>query len=121
MLRHGEPWLVEIVAGVIDEGEAPEQSARREIEEEVGYRVRELRPLGELYNSPGGLSEKITLFYAEVSEGDRTGDGGGVDDGEDIEEIRVSEAEAYAMLDRGELRDAKTQVALLRYRSGRAP
>lgn len=121
LLRHNEPWLTEIVAGVIDEGETPEQSARREIEEELGFRAEDLRPLGEMYGSPGGLSEKVYLYYAEVSEKNRVAAGGGTDKGEDVEEIKIPVEETYGKLDAGEFRDAKTQIALLRFRAADGP
>lgn len=56
------PWLVEIVAGLIDPGETPEQAIRREAEEEAGCRIKELIPIAEFYNTPGGFSEKSTVF-----------------------------------------------------------
>jgi len=114
MIGHGEPWLTEIAAGMIDEGETPEEAARREVEEELGYRVRELVILGEMYATPGGSSEMVSLFYASVTEADRVSDGGGSDDHEDIEIIRIPTLEAIDMVNRGELRDAKTQIAILK-------
>lgn len=116
MIRHGEPWLVEIVAGMIDPGESPEQAAEREVEEEIGYRPRALHPMGSMVGSPGGLSEKVWLYYAEVSEEESTGEGGGLED-ENIEKVWISQAEAYRMLDEDEIRDAKTQITLLRVRA----
>lgn len=115
MLRHHEPWLLEVAAGMIDPGENPEQAALREVEEEVGYRPQILRPLGSMVGSPGGLSERVWLFFAEVSEAERKGEGGGLED-EDIEMVWLSPAEAYRRLDAYELHDAKTQITLLRTR-----
>lgn len=114
MLRHDEPWLLEIVAGMIDKGEAPEESARREVEEEIGFQVEALVSLGEMYSSPGGLSEKHCLFFAEVSDAHRAGDGGGTDDHEDIEVVTMPVAEAFASLRAFEIRDAKSIIAMLR-------
>jgi len=114
-LRHGEPWLLEIVAGAIDPGETPEQAATREIEEEVGFRVERLEPLAEMYGSPGGLSEKIYIYFAEFEEEKRASEGGGLE-GEDVERVDLSLEEALKMLDAGEIRDAKSQIALLRLR-----
>lgn len=111
-VRHGEPWLMELVAGKVDEGETPEQAAVREIEEEIGYRVARLEALGFLYSSPGGMSEKVSLFFGEVSDDQRTGDGGGVDEGEDVELVRLDEAEAARRLAAGEIHDGKTQLGL---------
>lgn len=112
IIRHDEPWVTEIVAGMIDEGETPEESAKREIEEEIGYHVENLIPLTEMYSSPGGLSEKLWLYFTEVSDTLRTGEGGGVDEEEDLELVALPLQGAYQALDRGELRDAKTQVAM---------
>lgn len=114
MIEHGEPWLAEIAAGMIDEGENPEEAARREVEEELGYRLRELVNLGEMYATPGGSSEMLTLFYASVSETDRVNDGGGTDEHEDIEIIRIPRQQAIDMVNHGQLRDAKTQIAILK-------
>lgn len=107
--RHGEPWLLEIVAGSIDEGETAEQAARREAEEEVGIKPDRLEKVAEMYPSPGGMSEKISIFYAE---GRPTGGGGGLE-GEDVELVEIPREEAIAMVRRGEIRDGKSLVALL--------
>ncbi len=108
--RHGEPFLLEIMAGMVDEGETPEEAARRESDEELGMRLGELVPVAEFYGSPGGLSEKVTLFYAR---GVRHGEGGGLaSEGESLERVEMTRGEALGMLDRGEIRDGKTQVAL---------
>lgn len=112
IIRHGEPWVTEIVAGMIDPGEEPEESARREIKEEIGYEVENLVPLVEMYSSPGGISEMLYLYFAEVSDELRTGEGGGVNEDEDLELVPVPLQQAYQALDRGELRDAKTQIAM---------
>jgi ADP-ribose pyrophosphatase len=114
MVGHGEPWLTEIVAGMIDAGESPEAAARREVEEEIGYRAVELQPLAEMYSSPGGMSEKLFLYFAGVSATEKVGDGGGVDEHEDVELVSMPVSDAYAALRRGDLRDAKTQIAMLR-------
>lgn len=107
-LRHGEPWLLEIVAGKIDEGETAEEAARREAQEEVGMRLDTLEGVAEIYGSPGGLSEKISIFCAK---GARDGEGGGLE-GEDVEMVELPLEEALAMASRGEIRDAKTLIAL---------
>ena len=81
----GPGWLLETVAGVIEPVEAPEAVARRELLEEAGYRVGELESVGCFYLTPGGSSERIYLFFAEVENVDRVTDGGGVDaEGEDM-------------------------------------
>lgn len=113
-LRHGEPWLLEAVAGMRDEGESPEETARREVLEETGYRLTELRPIAEFYSSPGGMSEKLHIFFAEVGPEDQETEGGGVEDEhEDLELVRLTPEEAFRQVDVREIKDGKTLVALL--------
>ncbi len=106
-------WITEIVAGVLDPGDDPEGAARREVMEETGYEVNELERLFAFYPSPGGSSEKCYLFAAEVDESMKKKAGGGAPgEGEDIEVLEVSSGEALAMMERGEIIDGKTLVAL---------
>jgi ADP-ribose pyrophosphatase len=101
-----ETTIVEIVAGTMDvEGETPEHCIEREIEEEIGYKVDELEFITWCYFSPGGLTEKIHIFYAEVSE--KISAGGGVDD-ENIETVLVSEEGLNEYL----VHDSKTVIAI---------
>jgi ADP-ribose pyrophosphatase len=82
-----EGEMIEIVAGSLDiEGEKPEEALKREVTEEMGYKVDHINHLRDFYLSPGGTSEVISLFYVEVSE--KIGEGGGVDN-ENIEVVEV--------------------------------
>lgn len=106
-------WMTEIVAGVIDPNDDPERAARREVMEESGYEIEELEHLYTFYPSPGGCSEKCFVYAAVVSESMRKGAGGGhPDENEDIEVLKIPSDEAIAMMDRGEINDGKTLVAL---------
>jgi ADP-ribose pyrophosphatase len=79
--------MIEVVAGSLDvEGEKPEEALKREIIEEMGYKVDSMNHLKDFYVSPGGTTEIISLFYVEVSE--KIGEGGGIDN-ENIEVIEV--------------------------------
>lgn len=119
--KKGPGWLLEIPAGVLDEGEDPETCARREAMEETGYRVGALERIASVYPSPGGCSERIDIFYAAVNPEDRQGQGGGLaQEGEDIQARWFAVSEALGMLDRRELQDAKTCIALLWLRSNRS-
>lgn len=113
-VHHGiDPWITEIVAGGISPGEEEDLAAAREVEEEVGYRPRSLRRISRFYVSPGIMSERITLYLAEVDESCRVNDGGGVaHEDEDIEIVPVPRQEALAWLEEQEIGDAKTLVAL---------
>ena len=111
---HGEGWVTETVAGMVDKGETPEETLYRELEEEAGFRIKESEHIHTFYVSPGGTSERIFLYYAEVSETDRTGPGGGLaTEAEDIRALAYTPSEAFALLDRGEIHDAKTLIALM--------
>lgn len=112
-LEHGTAWLTEIVAGLIDDGETPEQATCREAVEESGYDVGHLEPITTFYTTPGICSERIALFYGETASAEPAGCGGGLaGEGEDIEVLELPYAAAFAMLDRGEIVDGKTIIAL---------
>lgn len=111
--ERGNGWIIELPAGKVDEGETAEAAARRELVEETGYEVNELHHINTFYLSPGGTSERIILYYALVTRGDRARAGGGLEEeGEDIKVLRVKFADTLAMMQRGELPDAKTILAL---------
>ena len=98
---------------MVKPGEEPEAAMRREILEETGYQVRELKYIGKFYLSPGGSSERIFLYYAEVGESDRVEAGGGAaGEHEDIRLVEYSKEEIERVLDRREIVDAKTLVAV---------
>ena len=102
-------WLVEPLAGMIDTGEAPEAAAIRETLEETGYRIREPELIGRFFVSPGGTSERVFLYFAEVGDADRVGMGGGIDD-EDIKVLEIGLEELFERLARGLIEDAKLAI-----------
>ena len=109
----GSPWLLEIVAGVIDHpGETPEDVVRREAVEEADCQIQELVHICDYFVSPGGTSERISLFCGRV---DATGSGGlhGLaDEAEDIRVIVVPFAEAIEQLHAGKINSAAPIMAL---------
>ena len=114
----GPGWILEVVAGVRDPDESPEATVRREILEETGYEAGALEEISSFYVTPGGSSEQIHLYYAEVSATQRRTRGGGLAcEGEDIEVVELSPEQAWTALDQGEIVDAKTLIALLWFRS----
>ncbi|MCW8853559.1 MAG: NUDIX domain-containing protein [Gammaproteobacteria bacterium] len=78
------PWLLEIVAGVVEEGESPNDVARRECAEEAGIEVHAFETIHTFYSSPGGCSEKIFLLCGLVDSDKANGIHGLPEEGEDI-------------------------------------
>jgi nudix-type nucleoside diphosphatase (YffH/AdpP family) len=106
--------MIEAAAGLLDDA-APEERIRLEAEEEIGYRLREVREIFAAFMSPGVLTEKIHFFVAAYEPDMRVGDGGGLaHEGEDIEVLELSIDEALAMIKDGRIVDAKT-IMLLQY------
>jgi ADP-ribose pyrophosphatase len=100
--------LWEVPAGMIERGEPPEETAKRELIEETGYRAERLRFLWSIYTSPGFCQERIHFFVAEgLSPGEAAPE---EDEAFEIRTWRVEDA--WALVERDELRDAKTQIAL---------
>jgi ADP-ribose pyrophosphatase len=101
--------LTEIVAGLLDKkDEQPETAIAREIEEELGCRVRDgsLGHICSFYTSPGGLAELMHLYYAEA--GEKINDGGGIDD----EQISIIRYKREQHQDISQFEDAKTIIAV---------
>jgi nudix-type nucleoside diphosphatase (YffH/AdpP family) len=104
--------LIEAAAGLLD-NESPENRIRAEAEEEIGYRLRDIRKIFEAYMSPGSVTEKLHFFVGEYQPDMKIGDGGGnADEGEDIEVLELSIDEALAMISDGRIMDAKTIMLL---------
>lgn len=103
-----ESELVEVVAGMIDKGEEPAESIAREINEEIGYHVDKVEHLYTFYSSPGGCTEKVELYYVEVSDQEHAG-GGNAYENEKIELVKLSREEFLELV----TPDAKTIVAQL--------
>jgi nudix-type nucleoside diphosphatase (YffH/AdpP family) len=111
---NGDPaLLVEACAGMVEKGDDPEQTVCKELEQETGYRVRNLRKLFELYMSPGASAEKVNLFTAEYSQADHVNNGGGLrGEGEEIEVLELPLSQAWDMIAAGQIVDAKTVLLL---------
>jgi nudix-type nucleoside diphosphatase (YffH/AdpP family) len=106
--------LIEAAAGLLD-NESPEKRMRAEAEEEIGYRLRDIKKVFEAYMSPGSVTEKLHFFVGEYQPDMKVGDGGGnADEGEDIEVLELGIDEALAMITDGRIMDAKT-IMLLQY------
>jgi len=106
--------LIEAAAGMLDD-ETPEKRIRAEAEEEIGYRLHDVRKVFEAFMSPGSVTEKLHFFVAEYEASMRVSSGGGIaDEGEDIEVLELPIDDALAMISDGRIADAKT-IMLLQY------
>jgi len=108
--RAVEETLLEVVAGCLEEGEAIEDGARREMEEESGYQVLSIEKFGEIIPCPGYSEERLHLFYAKLSAEP-------LEQNPDFDENLVvtvmSSEEIYEAIDSGKMTDAKSITAWL--------
>ena len=106
------PWLIEAPAGKLD-GDDPLTCARKEAEEETGYRIHDLTFVAAPFMSPGSVTEKLYLYVGRYDADDRISEGGGLEhEGEDIETLELPFGEAMAMVGRGDIADGKTIILL---------
>jgi ADP-ribose pyrophosphatase len=109
----GDPWLIEIVAGVIDKSdETPEDVVRREAVEEANCVIQDIVHICDYFVSPGGTSECISLFCGKVDAAGVEGVCGLEEEVEDIRVIVVPFPEALAQLQAGNIRSAAPIMAL---------
>jgi len=106
------PWLIELVAGLIDKDEQPEEVARREAVEEAGLELAELWPLSQYYPSPGGSDERVHLYLGRCDSRGAGGVHGLEEEGEDIRVLVWSLDEALAALEDGRIDNAASIIAL---------
>jgi len=114
------PWLIESIAGIIEDGESPEDVAHRETREESGCEILDLVPISHYLVSPGGTSESVFIYLGRV---DATKAGGihGMDaEHEDIRVLKTPTAEALGWLDEGRIVNAMTIIALQWLRANHA-
>lgn len=106
-------WLTEIVAGIIEDGENAEDVARRETIEEAGCTIIGSPELiSHYYVTPGCSSETVTLYYGQVDTTNVGGLHGLAEEGEDIRVFTVTAKECFAMLQKGQLCNAMTTIAV---------
>lgn len=106
------PWLIEVVAGIIEENETPEQVAIREAKEEAGVEVSDLVPICTYLVTPGGSTETMRLFCARVDARQLSGIHGLEHEGEDIRVFAVAADEAIAWVNNGRVANSMTVIAL---------
>ena len=103
--------IYEVPAGMIEHDENPKDAALRELEEETGYRAKNIEYLTEFYSTPGFCTEKLSIFYAK----DLEFVGQNLDEGENLEVVEMPLEEAMSMIESGEIMDGKTISSILFY------
>jgi ADP-ribose pyrophosphatase len=106
------PWALELVAGMVDVTESPQEMAAREVLEETGLTIAQSQFICESSNSPGGCDERISLFYAEVDSSGAGGIHGLAEENEDIRVVVVPRAVAIAAMEQGLINNAMAIIAL---------
>jgi|GEM_PF-210090 len=103
-------WIAEVMAGMIGPAETAEEAAIRETLEETGYQIKAPELICKFLSSPGGTSERIFLYFAQVSEAAKPGKGGGLGD-EDVKVVQISVNELFDRLAKGQIDDPKLAIA----------
>ena len=109
------PWLIEVVAGLIDDGETPEAAALRELKEEAKIEITQDNLhfcLGE-YPSPGGIPEYVTIYIAACDLSHLANHGGLESESEDIRVFKVKFEDAYNQIATGGIRNSAAIIALM--------
>ncbi len=106
------PWLLEIVAGMIESSETAEQVAKRESVEEAGCIITDLIPLYHYFVSPGGTTERLALFCGRVDATNAGGIHGAVEENEDIKVHVIPLNSALTLLTTGKINSASAIIAL---------
>jgi ADP-ribose pyrophosphatase len=112
VLHPERAWLIEIVAGAIEEGETATEVAYREALEEAGCEILELMEIQQFYTTPGGCSERITLFCGRVNSHSVGGVHGLTEEDEDIKVSAIQFADAFQMLEDGKIESGIPIIAI---------
>ncbi len=108
------PWLIEIVAGMINKGESREEAAIREVKEEIGLEIspNDLYFVSSQYPSPGGISERVTLYIANTDLSHLGKHGGLACENEDIRVFKAPLDEAYAQVKNGRIHNSVAMIGI---------
>ncbi|HHF2398080.1 TPA: ADP-ribose diphosphatase [Haemophilus influenzae] len=106
------PWLLELIAGMVEKGEKPEDVALRESEEEAGIQVKNLTHCLSVWDSPGGIVERIHLFAGEVDSAQAKGIHGLAEENEDIKVHVVKREQAYQWMCEGKIDNGIAVIGL---------
>ncbi|CAM3477281.1 NUDIX domain-containing protein [Parendozoicomonas haliclonae] len=112
MIEQDYPWMLEVVAGIAEPGEKPEDVVMREAVEESGCHITQLLPIHSFYPSPGACNEVIHLFCGLINSKGAGGIHGLDEEQEDIKVHVIPAQQALDMLTAGKINNATTIIAL---------
>lgn len=107
-----DPWLIEVVAGIIDAGETPDGVVRREAREEADCEITDIKLIGTCLLSPGASTETCALFLGRIDAREAGGVHGLEHEGEDIRVLPMPADEAFALVDSGRVCNAVALISL---------
>ncbi|NKB34776.1 MAG: NUDIX domain-containing protein [Pseudomonadales bacterium] len=110
--EESSPWILELVAGMVDKDESLESVALRETREESNCEIVELTRICDYYNSPGVSDEKVTLFCGKIDSSNAGGVFGLAEEHEDIEVVVLAHSEAQQAVEAGIINNAMSIIAL---------
>jgi ADP-ribose pyrophosphatase len=113
------PWLLEVVAGIIDDGESPEDVARRECTEEAGCEAMDMFPVCQVMLSPGASTESVRIYCARVHAPTTHEIQGLEEEHEDIRVLSVPSEEVFRWLEAGRFVNGTSMLALQWFRANR--
>jgi len=114
--RQDHPWLIEVIAGMVEPGEQPQDVAVREAYEEAGINLTNVREAIRYLASPGASTEEVFIYYAEADLSTASGVFGLDEEGEDILLHVVDADEAIQMLENGKVCNGLSIIALQWFR-----
>jgi len=106
------PWMLELIAGIIETGERDEDVVRREAMEEAACEISELVPIATVFPSAGACTEQVRLYCGRVSKAEVGGQFGLEEEGEDIQVHSVRRVDALSMLAENRIPNGHTLIAL---------
>ncbi|TYB74006.1 NUDIX domain-containing protein [Bizionia myxarmorum] len=112
-IKETDGWILELTAGSIEPNEEPEHRVLKEVEEEIGYQVNNIEFISSFFVSPGGTSERIFLYYSEVTASNKVFEGSGmINEKEDIQLVKIKTQEVFDLTKKNHFQDAKTLIGI---------
>ncbi len=111
-MNQEDPWLTEVIAGMVEAGESPEEMVRREAKEEAGLEVNDLIPISRYLSSPGSSTEEVFLYAAIADLSSAGGYHGLAEENEDIRVIKLNADDAIQLFDKGIIKNALSVIAM---------